>query len=287
VIPTRDLRKGEEDYAVSFAIPIDTKGVTLIGRPAGSIRDEKSIDHPLSRKAGHIETLVVFDDVFVPWERVFMAGEAESATALVLNFANIHRFTKCACKSALGDLYAGAAALIAEYNNVERAGHVQEKISEFVISAEIANACAYCSAHKGKLHPSGVFIPDPLVANVGKYVVSHEQGTEWVNLHDIAGGLVVTLPTARDWENPQERRYMEKYFRAAPHVDAESRIRAMKLIEDLTSGEFAGWSMGIGVCGAGSPIAERIEILRRYDIRKMKSLARSHAGIPEPHGKAQ
>jgi aromatic ring hydroxylase len=282
VAPTRDLRKGEEDYAVAFAVPIDTKGITMITRPGGEKREKDSIERPISRNCGQTESLVVFEDVFVPWERVFMAGEVDYAAALVLNFACMHRFTKCACKSAQCDLYVGAAALAAEVNGVNRAGHVQEKIADLVITAGIANACAYASAYKAKAHPSGIYFVDPLMANVGKYYASHDQGNEWIILQDIAGGIVVTAPTARDWENPVERKYIEKYYKAAPHIDTETRLRAIKLVEDFTVGSFAGWSMGIGLNGGGSPIAEKIEAMRRYDVRGMMKWARFHANIPEP-----
>ncbi len=285
VAPTRDLRKGEEDYAVAFSVPIDTKGITMITRPGGSPVEKSSIERPLSRNAGQTESLVVFENVFVPWERVFMNGEVDLAASLVLNFANCHRFTKCACKSAQTDLYVGAGALVAECNGVERVAHVQEKIAELVISAGIANGCAYASAYKAKAHPSGVYFVDPLLANVGKYFISHDQGSEWVILHDLAGGIVVTGPTQRDWNNPEERKYIEKYYKTS--VNAETRLRAVKLIEDFTVGNFAGWSMGIGLNGGGSPIAEKIESLRRYDIRKAKSMARKLASIPEPPEKSK
>ena len=281
VAPTRDLRKGEEDYAVAFAIPVDTDGITMIARPMGALREEKSIERPMSRKAGQIESLVVFDNVFVPWERVFMAGEIDFCVPLVLRFANSHRQTKCSCKSSQGDLYAGAAALAAEVNGVERTSHVQDKIIDIIMTASIANACAYSSAYQSKLHPSGIYLSDPLPANVGKYTVSHNQGTEWIHLHDIAGGIAVTMPTQKDWENPITHEYMKKYYKTASNIETETRLRAIKLIEDLTTGDFAGWSMGIGLNGAGSPIAERIQVLREYDLKGMKKLARFHANIPE------
>jgi len=281
VIPTRDLRKGEEAYAVAFSIPVDTPGIKYIARPQGALRPPESIEHPFGRKAGHVETLVIFNDVFVPNERIFMCGEVDYAAALVINFASLHRFTKCACRSAQTELYVGAVQLMAECNGIERAPHVQDKISDIIIAAETAKACCYSSAYRGKMHPSGCYIIDMLPVNVGKYVSSHAQGEQWITMHDIAGGASVTTPTQKDWDNPELRPFIEKYYRGPSHINGETRLRALKLIEDLTSCEFAGWTMGISLNGAGNPVAEKMEIYRRFDRRRMRDIMMRHAGIKE------
>lgn len=129
VMPCRDIRKEERDYAVCFVLSVDTPGITFICHPSGAPREKREIEHPVSSKYGHTESLVVFEDVFVPWERVFMAGEWGFAGFLVSNFACQHRWTKCSGKAGQLDLLIGAAALIAEYNGIERAPHVRDRLN--------------------------------------------------------------------------------------------------------------------------------------------------------------
>jgi aromatic ring hydroxylase len=279
VLPTRDIRENERDYAVAFAIPIDTKGVIHICRPPGVPREPRKIERPLSSKFGHVECLVIFDDVFVPWERVFMCGEWDLAAPMVLNFANIHRTTKCGCKAGQIDLMIGTAALMAEYNDVERAAHIQYKLTEMILAAEIAFASGVTAAVQGNKHPSGVFIPSAIHSNVGKFYASSKLGEDYLFLQDIGGGPVVTLPAEKDFFNPETGKWMEKYLKGKEGVPTEHRIRVLKLIEDFTASEFGGWLMGLSTNAAGAPMAERIEILRQYDMRKRKEIAKAIAGI--------
>jgi 4-hydroxybutyryl-CoA dehydratase/vinylacetyl-CoA-Delta-isomerase len=281
VMPTRDIKDNEKDYAVAFGCPIDAPGITIISRPSDIGREDRAMDKPLGQRYGHIESIVVFDDVFIPNENVFLAGESEFAAAMVMAFANIHRTSKCGCKAGQVDLMVGAAALAAEYNGVERAAHIQDKLADMIMTGEVAYSCGITAAVEGKLHPSGVFIPKYLPANVGKYQAATKIGEDYVLIHDIGGGLVATMPSEKDYRHPKAGQYMEKYLKGKDGVPTEHRVRALKLCEDIAASAFGGWVMGISLNGAGSPMAEKIEVLRQYDIKKRKAIAKEQCGIVE------
>ena len=279
VIPSRALREAERDYAVSFAIPVDTPGVKFIARPTPSPQDQGEMDNPVSSRYGDVECITVFEDVFVPWERVFMCGEWEFAGRQVHFYGSLHRQCKCACMAARFDLLTGAGALIAEYNGLERVGHIREKLTELMTVAEIAYGCGLGAAVDGYQHPSGVWIPNGLTANAGLYYARSRYGEAMGLLQDVAGGLVVTMPTEKDYLNPETRPYMEKYLKGKADIPTEHRIRAFKLIEDLTASRLAGWLLGSSVCSGGTLQTHRVEVVRRYDLEARKKAAQALAGI--------
>ena len=138
--PSGVLQEADKDYAVSFAIPIDTKGLKFITRPAPGPLEPKEMESPASSHIGFVECLSVFDHVFIPWERVFMCGEWEFTENLIRYFSPYVRICKGACTSARTDILAGTAALIAHYNGVGKAGHIRSKITDMMISSEMAGA---------------------------------------------------------------------------------------------------------------------------------------------------
>ncbi|MCX5834573.1 MAG: 4-hydroxybutyryl-CoA dehydratase [Deltaproteobacteria bacterium] len=281
VVPCRALRREEKDYAVAFVIPVDTKGIKYILRPTAAPREPREIDHPVSRKIGHIESMAIFENVFVPWDRVFMCGETAFSGLMVGTFASTHRCSKCACTAGHMDMFVGAAALMAQYNGVERAPHIREMLTEMIMNGEIGYHAAIASAVEGSYHPAGVWVPNFLAANVGKYMSCHTVGEQYVMLQDISGGIAVTAPTERDWKNPELRKYMEKFLRGKKGVKTENRLKAIKLIEDMTASEYAGWYIGLCINAAGSPQAERVEIERTYDLKKAIAIAKKWADIED------
>ncbi len=167
--PSGVLQEADKDYALSFAIPVDTKGLKFITRPAPGPLESKDMESPVSSHMGFVECLTVFDHVFVPWERVFMCGEWEFTENLIGYFSPYVRICKGTCTSARTDILAGAAALIADYNGVAKASHIRSKITDMMISSEIGWGCALASVAKSTMHPSGIPIPDTSLSNAGLY----------------------------------------------------------------------------------------------------------------------
>jgi 4-hydroxybutyryl-CoA dehydratase / vinylacetyl-CoA-Delta-isomerase len=278
VMPTVALDEGDKDYAVAFAAPLNAQGILLIfGRQTNEERKfERGIDIG-NLEFGLVggEALIVFDRVFVPWERVFMCGEHDFAQAFVERFAALHRQNYGGCKGGLADILVGASALAAEYQGTAKASHIKDKLAEMMHLAETIYCCsAACSAlgHKMK---AGNYEPDTLLANATKYNVT-KNIYEIARLgHDIAGGIIATMPFEDDLRSPEVGKYVEKYLKGVDGVPTEDRIRILRLIENMTGGTALAESMH----GAGSPQAQKVMYARKGNLDFKMKLAKKFAGI--------
>lgn len=276
VLPTRAMGADDADYAVAFAVPIDTPGLSLyISSYSAGERDEW--DFPLSSRHKMLETLTVFDDVLVPWDRVFCCRQPELAGPLALAFVEYHRFTAVSYKLPLLDLLVGSAALIAELNGVAGAKHIQEKLTQLVIYAETVRALTHSAAQRAIIDDRGIAYPDPLTTNLAKYTFATNYHRHLELVQDCAGGLLVTGPGAEDWASDEVRPVLEKYFAAA--APAADRLRVMHLIADLTARDFGGYHAVLAVHAEGSIEAEKMQILRSYQAAGPVGYARRLAGL--------
>ncbi|MBC7344997.1 MAG: 4-hydroxybutyryl-CoA dehydratase, partial [Clostridia bacterium] len=240
VVPTSALREEDRDYAVAFAVPVDTPGVFFIfGRQTNDGRKEEpfAIDQG-NAKYGVVggEALIVFEDVFVPWERVFMCGEYDMAGRGVEIFASTHRQNYGGCKVGAMDVLIGASSLLASYQGTRAASHIRDKLVEMVHLNETLYGCALAAGLESSATPSGAYFAHQLLANVVKQNVTRFLYEICRLAHDIAGGIVATLPSERDYRDPKLGAYIEKYFRAASGVATEERMRVIRLIEAMTGG---------------------------------------------------
>jgi 4-hydroxybutyryl-CoA dehydratase/vinylacetyl-CoA-Delta-isomerase len=280
VMPTITMREEDKDYAVSFALPSDAEGITyILGRQSCDTRklEGKSFDRGNMFYGGH-EALVVFDDVFVPWERVFMYKEFDFSTMLVEHFASYHR-QSYACKVGVGDVLIGATQTIAEYNGAERASHVKDKIIEMNhLNETLFCGCIACAA-EGHKEPSGTYQNDLLLANVHKQNITRFPYEIARLAQDIAGGLVVTLPSAADFESEEVGKWVKKYYKTRENVPTEHRARILRLIENITMGTAAVGYLTESMHGAGSPQAQRIMISRLVNMKLKQKAAKELCGI--------
>jgi 4-hydroxybutyryl-CoA dehydratase/vinylacetyl-CoA-Delta-isomerase len=279
-MPTRAMREEDKDYAISFALPSDTEGIIYIyGRQPC---DTRKIDSP-NMDVGNVlyggqECMVVFDDVFVPWDRVFMYKEYDFAGDLVEKFSAYHR-QSYACKSGMGDILIGASQLIAEYQGIAKASHVREKIIDMIQLNETLMSCSLACAYEGHKEASGTYLVDTLRANVSKLNVTRLPYDIARLAQDIAGGLIVTMPSEKDLNHPKIGKYVAKYLKGVDGVAVENRIRVLRLIENLTTGAGAACYLAESMHGAGSPMAQRIMIGRQSNIERMKNSAKRLCGI--------
>ena len=281
VMPTQTMREADKDYAVSFAVPADAKGILYIyGRQSCDTRrlEEGDIDVGNAMFGGQ-EALIVFNDVFVPWERVFMCGEYQYSGALVERFAGYHRQSYGGCKSGVGDVLIGAAQAISKIQGVEKASHIKDKLVEMTHLNETIYACGVACSAEGSPTKSGTYLIDLMLANVCKLHVTHLPYLISRLAQDVAGGLVVTLPGEQDFKNPEIRQYLEKYFRSATSYSTEDRCRMQRLIENLTLGMGAVGYLTESLHGAGSPQAQKIMIGRLANFDYKAGLAEELAGI--------
>lgn len=279
VIPTRTLTKEESDWAVAFAIPADADGIKNITRTT-SPRPRVELKAPYNQY-GVAESVVVFDDVFIPWERVFMCGEWEFGGRLALTFADFHRHSYCGCKPGITDIIMGATSLVAEYNGVGNAPHIRDELTELTIIAELAYAAGIAASVKAHRTSSGIYEPAFLYSNCGRYLTGVNVYHEYDLLTSIAGGLPSTLPFEQEWLNPETGPYLEKYIMRNPEISAEKQHRLFRFISDFSCSASSGWAQYAGVHGGGSPIMEKIGIRSQYDLEAKKDIAKYLAGITD------
>ena len=283
VMPTIAMSPEDKDYAVSFAVPLDTKGLFLIiGRQSCDTRKLEGGNIDVGNaEYGGVEALTVFDDVFVPNDRIFLNGETEFAGMLVERFAGYHRQSYGGCKVGVGDVLIGAAATAADYNGAAKASHVKDKLIEMTHLNETLYCCGIACSAEGAKTESGNFIINMLLANVCKQNVTRFP-YEIVRLaEDIAGGIMVTAPSEKDLKDPKLGPIVEKYLKGVKGVSTENRLRILRLIENLSLGTAAVGYRTESMHGAGSPQAQRIMIARQGNIESKKKLAKTLAGIKE------
>jgi aromatic ring hydroxylase len=277
VIPTRALQEADKDYAIAFAIPADWEGIHMITRPA-AVRPRKETKCPFA-EMGVSESMVVFDNVFVPKERVFMCGEWEFGRRVALLFADSHRHSYSGCKPAVSDILCGATLLAAEANNIERVPHVREKLSQFAGAAELGYAAGVAAAVYGEKTSSGTFFPNIIYANVGRRLTGETIFHEFNLLVELAGGLAVTLPYEEDFYAEQTKTWVSKYIVRNPKLSPEVSHRIWRLVENLSSSSMAAWYEIAGVHGGGSPVMETIALNQSYDYESCRDVAKYLAGI--------
>lgn len=278
VLPTRALKKGDEDYAVSFAIPTDTPGVIhVVGRSSLDTRELNGCDFGNTLYSKYCPT-VIFDDVFVPWDRVFMCGEVEFAADMVVKFSSYHRQSHGGCKSGKIDCMTGAALTLMDYNGTARASHLKQKITDMIHRAETLYACSLAASYEGKRQPSGSYFIDTVLANASKIHEGKEMAESIRLMVDVAGGFVADLPSDRDMENPEVGPLLRKYLKAVNDVPVENRVKMYRLVEKMAM-ESADTISDIH--GGGSPEAHRVTILRETNLNKLKNSAKRLAGIAD------
>ncbi|MBC8442145.1 MAG: 4-hydroxybutyryl-CoA dehydratase [Deltaproteobacteria bacterium] len=265
VMPTITMRKGEEAWAVCCAVPTDAKGIKYIyGRQASDTRklEENAMDIGNPTFGGQ-EVMTIFDDVFVPSERIFMDGEIDFSGILVERFASYHRQSYGGCKAGVGDALIGATALIAKMNGVENASHIKDKIVEMIHLNETIYACGIACSATGEKTLSGNYLVNLLLANVCKLNVTRFPYELARLATDIAGGLLGTMPFAVDLEDPVTGPYIKKYLAANPDYNTVDRMKVFRLIENLVAGSGAVGYLIESMHGAGPPAAQRIMIGRQ------------------------
>ncbi len=278
VLPTRALRKGDEDYAVAFAVPADTKGlIHIVGRSSLDTRELEGVDCGNTMYSKYCPTLI-FNDVFVPWERVFMCGETEFAGELVGRFSAFHRQSHGGCKAGKIDAMTGAAQIMAEYNGTNKVGHIREKIVDMIHRAETLYGCSLAASYEGKKEPSGTYFIDPVLANASKIHEGKEMAEAGRLLVDVAGGFVANLPSDKDIRNPEIGPLIQKYLKGVADVPAMDRIKMFRLVEKMVL-ESADTISDIH--GGGSAAAHRLTIFRESDLEYKKRCAKRLAGIEE------
>jgi len=265
VMPCRTHTKEDAGFAVCCAVPCDAEGVTIVARPAGRPGENAA---KFSAKYGQSTGVVIFDNVFVPHERVFMAGEVEEAGFLTTSYATHHRHSCIGARAGFGDLLIGAGALMIEANGLDpdRHGHIRDAMVELITITESFYACGVASSVYGMKDPAGNIMPDAVFSNIGKLLLATKIYDMHKLAHYVSGGLIVALPGPDEDHNPETRASLAAVLGGRADIPAEQRLEVSRLIEDLTISHQGGWYSVISLHGGGSPEAMKREIWRNYPV---------------------
>jgi 4-hydroxybutyryl-CoA dehydratase/vinylacetyl-CoA-Delta-isomerase len=271
VMPCRNMTEADTDFAVCCAVPIDAKGLTLISRPAGRPGEAAA---KFSAKYGQCTSVAIFDDVFVPHDRVFMAGEWKHSQLLTSTYATHHRHSCIGARAGFGDLLIGAGVLSIESLGLsaERNDHLRNDLVELIKIVEGWYACGVAASVYGFADASGAFQPDGVFANVGKLMMTTQIYDMHRLAHDVSGGMVVALPGPDEDHNPETRGDLMAMLGTRPDVPYEARAEVMRFMNDLTASDTAGWMSVISLHGGGSPEAMRREVYRYYPLEERRAL---------------
>jgi 4-hydroxybutyryl-CoA dehydratase/vinylacetyl-CoA-Delta-isomerase len=289
VVPTRALLPEENDWAVAFAIPADWEGVKQVVS-MHNLRERKYFKRGFT--PGATDSYTIFDDAFIPWERVFLCGETMHGGACALLFALFHRHSYSGCKPAMGDLMLGAVALAAEYNGIAKASHVRDKLAEIIRVAELGYAAGFTASELGKPevyvpgfgfmpYGPGSYIPHSIYANVGRCLTGEAVFREAEILCDVSGGMPATFPYEGDFVNPETKDLLNKYITRNTDIPPEDAAQLWRYVGDVLCSATAGVHLFGAYHGGGSPIMEAIAITTQYDVEARKKMVKKLAGIPE------
>jgi 4-hydroxybutyryl-CoA dehydratase / vinylacetyl-CoA-Delta-isomerase len=271
VLPGRAMTHADRDFAVACAIPIDAPGLTIVARPAGRPGVDKAI---FSGRYGQTTGVCLFNQVFVPWEQVFLCGETEHSEFLTKSYANHHRHTCIGARAGFGDLLIGAGALMLDANGLSRKlpSHLRDTMVELIKLVEGIYACGVASSVYGEKDPAGNIEPEAVFANIGKLLLATQIYDMHRLAHQVSGGLIVALPNPEEDHNPETRAELALVLAGRPDIPYEKRAQVSRFIEDLTASDAGGWMSVISLHGGGSPEAMKREIYRRYPVPARKEL---------------
>jgi 4-hydroxybutyryl-CoA dehydratase / vinylacetyl-CoA-Delta-isomerase len=277
-IPTKSMKPGEEDYAIACMVPVNAPGVKILNTTYAP-RHADTRDFPVSATQHCPEGFVIFEDVFVPMERVFLDGQIAHAGTFAHSLGLWERLGGLSALADGADVLVGLAQLIAEANGLAREAHIKEKISEMIIHATVVRACLEAAVGHAKQGVFGAVFPDELYTNAGKYTGAANYSLMVRHLHDIAGGAIVTAPSMADLDGEETGALVRKYMSTGPGVSGEYRTRLFHAIRDLTADTYGGWSQVTNIQAGGGLYAQRIVTRKHYNLTGAKQAALSYVGL--------
>jgi 4-hydroxybutyryl-CoA dehydratase/vinylacetyl-CoA-Delta-isomerase len=280
VMPTKQMKEGEEEYAIACAVPVAAPGVRIVATTY-SPQEADEADFPISARFNMPDGFVIFDDVFVPNEKIFLDGEVQFSGNFAHALGLWERLGGTAVMADEADILVGFAALVAEANGLERIPHVREKISEMIIYATLIRAGLEAALVHVGTTVDGMVYPSELYTNAAKFYGASEYNHMLRHLHDIAGGAVATAPSNRDFRLPELSGLLRKYMATKPDVDGAYRNQLMRAIRDFTADALGGWRFVTNLQSGGGLYAQRLVTRKHYDLTAAKRAARQIAGLDD------
>ncbi len=265
VMPGRAMTAADAAFAVCCAVPIDAGGLTMVARPAGRPGETAAL---FSNRFGQSTAVCLFDRVFIPWERVFLAGEWRHSASITYAYATHHRHSCIAARAGFGDLLIGSGTLMSEANGLDPEGvhGLREAMTDLIRIVEGFYACGVAASVYATREDHGIVMPDAVFANIGKLLLATQIYDMQRLAHEVSGGLIVALPGPDEDHNPATAGRISEVLTGRSDIPYEKRIAVARFIEDLTASYQSGWYSLISLHGGGSPQALRKEIFRRYPL---------------------
>lgn len=282
VMPTKSMSESEKDYAVAFSIPVNAPGVKIINRSFAPAQ-LNAFDYPASAHKSMPEGFVIFDNVFVPWERVFLAGEYALSGAFASSLGLWERTLGLAEAVSFAETMVGLAQLVSEQQGKGKKPEALNGVAELICYAETLRMGLDYACRHFETTPSGMVHPNVLAVNVAKYHYASKFHEMVKILHDLSGGLVLTLPEEADLRSNEVGPYLRKYLHTMPGVEVETRMRVYNLIRDMTADAYGGWQQVVALQAGGGLIAQRIMMHRSYDMKSARAKALAKAGVGQAH----
>ena len=265
LLPSRNHNETGKDYALACAVPCNAPGVTFLASQGAT-------------GGGH--PMIIFEEVFVPWERVFMAGEWQFSREMATSFARYHRLTAATYKVGSLNMLAGLAMLMAKYNGLTHSTRIRDMLGWFAMYATVTEALGKAAALSGDVDPeTGQARPNPVYTNCAKYWFASQWHEAMKYLQDITGGIGATIPSMRDWENPETRPMLEKYLQGDARYPTEERIKAIhKVIEQGSA--FHGM---LSIHAEGSLATQKMVLYQQTDWARFEAAAKYSLGYQVDH----
>jgi 4-hydroxybutyryl-CoA dehydratase/vinylacetyl-CoA-Delta-isomerase len=278
VMPTKTMKPGEEDYAIACAVPVNSPGVHITNTTYHPLAGDPR-DYPVSSHHSIPDSMCIFDDVFVPNERVFLDGETAHAAVFAHSLGLWERLGGVSFMVQQADELVGLAHLIAEANGTAKISHVREKIDEMIIHATLLRAGLEAALSNAHPTPEGYYYPDDMFTNVTKYQGAAQFNLMVRHLHDIAGGAIVTAPSMADFDNPTLRPFLDKYMGTGGGISGEYRSKLFHAIRDTTADAYGGWHLVTNLQSGGGLYAQRLVTRKNYDMERARALGLKAAGL--------
>jgi len=278
VMPTKQMKPGEEDWSVACAVPVNSEGVVILAAVPGAEAEDAAY-YPYSSRAQHPYCFVVFDEVFVPWERVFLCGETEPTGAFAHSLGLWLRLDTAAVQSDESDMLVGLAQLLAEANGLDKIPHIKDKIAELILDATVVRAGFEAAVSAAKITEDGFCAPDELYTNMAKYFATMNMPKAYAFVQDIGGGSLLTAPLPEELESPLTGPYVEKYMMARPDISGAERTRLFHAARDIAADANSARRQVTYMHGGGGLYAQKLVARRHYNMERAKDLARGAAGL--------
>jgi 4-hydroxyphenylacetate 3-monooxygenase len=265
------------DYAVACIVPLNAPGLRHICRPP-LVRGADPFDRPLSSRFDEVDTLMIFDDVFVPWEDVIFSRQPELANLLRSDLTRwaaqgflLRSFVKA-------DVIVGTALLVAEQTRTIAIPQVRERIAQLMVFRETLHSFVLAAEAAPERTETGLWMPNQAIQNAGRVYASTTYNGMVHILRDLIGGSPVVVPDRRSMENPDIKADIEKYFRVND-VTAEARIRVLNLATELTASPYAGRAQSYQIFAESPIMAQAMALYGTFDRDGAKRRAARLAGL--------